>query len=74
MYKRQEQAVIGDAVADGGHGMFTDAEPEIAPFRGFRGEVPRAGKVVFIGAVPVSYTHLDVYKRQLRKTARVPSR
>ena len=48
-----EQAVIGNAVADGGHGVFADAEPEVASFRGFRREVSCAGKVVFIGAVKV---------------------
>ena len=48
-----EQAVVGNAVADGGHGVFADAEPEVAPFRGFRREVSCAGKVVFIGAVKV---------------------
>ena len=43
--------------------------PQMADTAAVGGEPPRSSKAMAALAGPVSYTHLDVYKRQLHKGA-----
>ena len=55
------------AVPDAEHELirhYTFTEPDLSLIRQRRGEVNRLGFSVQLCYLPVSYTHLDVYKRQ----------
>ena len=55
MYKRQVlHEPDGAVVADAANGYITYVDPTTGPDNG----------KIFMGAAAVSYTHLDVYKRQ----------
>ena len=58
MYKRQVTAVDGDGTSAVGEQMHPG-----------HGGLPAAGAVMvrLLALIPVSYTHLDVYKRQVHQ-------